>query len=95
MRKCSFDKLDSVFAEIAKNASLYIPVDKDNGAVFEKWSEGAVYSKALNTNRSAKDFFFPQTENMMEFKTSGIYLCNCFAAVFPDFQRLAISSRLR
>ena len=71
MRKCSFDKLDSVFAEIAKNASLYIPVDKDNGAVFEKWSEGAVYSKALNTNRSAKDFFFPQTENMMEFKTSG------------------------
>ena len=71
MLKCSIEKLDNVFAQIAKNASLYIPVDKDNGAVFEKWTEGAVYSKALNTNRSAKDFFFPQTENMMEFKTEG------------------------
>lgn len=28
-------------------------------------------SKALNTVRSAKDFFFPQTENLMDFKLRG------------------------
>lgn len=28
-------------------------------------------SAALNTVRSAKDFFFPQTENLMDFKLSG------------------------
>ena len=71
MRKCSLDNLQKVFALIAENASLYLPVDKVGGAVFEKWQEGTSYINALNTVRSAKDFFFPQTENMMEFKTKG------------------------
>ena len=71
MRKCSLDNLQNIFALIAKNASLYIPVDKENGAAYEKWQEGIAMSDALNTVRSAKDFFFPQTENMMEFKTKG------------------------
>jgi len=72
MRKCSLDKLQLVFAEIAKNAALYLPVDdKDGSAVYKKWEEGTVWSRALNTVRSPKDFFFPQTENLMEFKTSG------------------------
>lgn len=72
MRKCSLDKVNVLFAEIAKNASLYLPVDQNDGsAVYKKWAEGTVWSNALNTVRSPKDFFFPQTENMMEFKTSG------------------------
>ena len=71
MRKCSIQNLDAVFAKIAKSAKLYIPQDSDNGADYKEWNEGAVLSNALNTNRSPKDFFFPQTENLMEFKTSG------------------------
>lgn len=72
MRKCSLKAMDSVFAEIAKSAALYLPVDGSDGkAVYTEWSEGAVWSDALNTVRSPKDFFFPQTENLMEFKTSG------------------------
>ena len=71
MRKCLIESLDNIFAQISKKSSLYLPVDKDNGAVFEKWVEGTHLSDALNTVRSAKDFFFPQTENLMEFKTSG------------------------
>ena len=72
MRKCSLDKIDLVFAEIAKNAMLYLPVDGDDGrAVYAKWEDGKKWSDALNTVRSPKDFFFPQTENLMEFKTSG------------------------
>ena len=71
MRKISLDKLDSMFAMIAENKSLYLPVDTKAGAKFEKWEEGKKLSDALNTVRSAKDFFFPQTENLMDFKVDG------------------------
>ena len=72
MRKCSLEKLNLIFAEIAKNAELYLPQDlSDGSAAYKKWEEGAEYSNALNTVRSPKDFFFPQTENLMKFKTEG------------------------
>lgn len=71
MRKLTLDKLDSFFAAIASARTLYLPIDTPSGAKYEKWSEGAKLSNALNTVRSAKDFFFPQTENLMEFKTEG------------------------
>ena len=72
MRKCSLDNLNLLFAEMAKNAALYLPVDQTDGsAKFSRWEEGAVWSNNLNTVRSPKDFFFPQTENLMEFKTEG------------------------
>lgn len=71
MRKISIDKLDLLFARIAENAKLYLPVDTNAGAKYEEWAEGKQLSGALNTVRSAKDFFFPQTENLMDFKVEG------------------------
>ena len=72
MLKCSLNSINSVFAEIAKAATLYLPVDgKDGNAVYTKWEEGKEWSNALNTVRSPKDFFIPQTENMMAFRTAG------------------------
>ena len=72
MLKCSLNSINSVFAEIAKAATLYLPVDgKDGNAVYTKWEEGKEWSNALNTARSPKDFFFPQTENLMAFRTAG------------------------
>ena len=71
MLKCSLDSLNLVFAKIAQQMDLYLPVDKDSNAVFSKWEEGKIWSSALNTVRSPKDFFFPQMENLMEFKTEG------------------------
>ena len=72
MRKCSIESIHFVFAEIAKAARLYLPVDgTDGSASYKEWSEGTVWSQALNTVRSPKDFFFPQTEDLMEFKTEG------------------------
>ncbi len=72
MRKCSIDKLDAIFAEISKEAKLYLPVDTDDGtAKFSEYADGVKLSNALNTVRSPKDFFFPQTENLMEFKMEG------------------------
>lgn len=72
MLKCSLDKINLLFAEIAKNATLYLPVDQNDGsAAYKEWAEGTVWSNALNTVRSPKDFFFPQTEDLMQFKTEG------------------------
>ena len=71
MRKCELTSLDKVFEKISSLSSLYLPVHQKNGAEFKKWEKGVKMSDALNTNRSAKDFFFPQAENLMEFKTEG------------------------
>ncbi len=72
MRKCSLANINTVFEEIAKTEQLFLPVDRNDGrAEYKKWEKGTVWSEQLNTVRSPKDFFFPQTENLMEFKTSG------------------------
>lgn len=72
MLKCSLDKIQLLFAEIAKNANLYLPIDAPDGsASYAEWREGAEWSNALNTTKSPKDFFFPQTEDLMRFKTEG------------------------
>ncbi len=71
MRKISLDKLNQLFAEIASKNSLYIPVDTAAGAKYEKYDGTQTMSEALNTTRSAKDFFFPQTENLVDFKIEG------------------------
>ena len=72
MFKISLEKIQLLFAEIAKNAKLYLPIDNNDGsATYGEWSEGVELSNALNTTKSPKDFFFPQTEDLMRFKTEG------------------------
>ncbi|MDE5945804.1 MAG: 4Fe-4S dicluster domain-containing protein [Oscillospiraceae bacterium] len=71
MQKLSMEKLDELFRKMSEKQAVYLPVDKENGAKFEKWSEGTKMSQALNTIRSAKDFIFPQTENLVDFKVNG------------------------
>ncbi len=71
MRKISLDKLDFLFAAVAQSRSLYIPTDSTEGAKFAKWTDGTTLSDALNTVRGIKDFFFPQSEDLMKFKMEG------------------------
>ncbi len=71
MFKCSLDKLNDVFFTISNNYSLYLPVDNKDYAEYKKWEEGVKLSERLNTNKSPKDFFFPQTEDLVNFKTQG------------------------
>lgn len=71
MRKVSLQNLSAVFDKIASNMSLYIPVDTKGGASFKKYEQGDRMSNELKTVRSAKDFFFPQLENIAEFKVEG------------------------
>lgn len=72
MLKCSLSQMQAIFAKINEAAALYLPVDGSDGkAVYTRWEEGKEWSDAFNTVRSPKDFFFPQTENLMEFKMEG------------------------
>ena len=72
MLKISLDKLDKLFEAISASQTLYIPVDREDGAAeYKKYESGMKLSSALNTLRSAKDFFFPQTENLVDFKVEG------------------------
>ena len=72
MFKCSLDQIQNLFAKIAEGAKLYLPIDNVDGtASFGEWQEGTAWSNALNTTKSPKDFFFPQTEDLMRFKTEG------------------------
>lgn len=65
-------KLDEFFAQIKEKRDLYLPVDNSAGkAEYKMWKEGDKLSNALNTVRSAKDFFFPQTETLVDFKLRG------------------------
>ena len=72
MKKVTFNNMDALFAAMAKTATLYIPADtKEGRAEYTEWKEGVKLSDALNTARSPKDFFFPQSEDLMRFKTEG------------------------
>ncbi|GAA6397404.1 4Fe-4S dicluster domain-containing protein [Solibaculum mannosilyticum] len=72
MLSLAIAKLNDFFAALAAKETLYLPVDNDAGqAQYKKWAEGDTLSEALNTVRSAKDFFFPQTENLVDFKVEG------------------------
>ena len=72
MLKISLSDIQSLFAAIAGSAKLYLPIDTaDGSATYSEWTEGVAWSNALNTTKSPKDFFFPQTEDLMRFKTEG------------------------
>ena len=72
MRKIALSNLDTLFQKINENAALYIPAtDNAGGAVYTKYESGVEYIDTLNTVKSPKDFFFPQVENLMEFKVKG------------------------
>ena len=72
MLKISLSRLEELFAAIAEKQTLYSPSDRADGAAeFTKWEPGKALTQKLNTLRSAKDFFFPQTENIVDFKMEG------------------------
>ncbi len=71
MKKISISKLPALLSALAGKEALYLPVDGKAGADYKRFEEGDTLSMALNTNRSAKDFFFPQVEDMAAFKVEG------------------------
>lgn len=72
MLKIAKSRLNELFDAISAKQALYIPADREEGvAEYKKYENGMELTKELNTVRSAKDFFFPQTENLADFKIEG------------------------
>lgn len=71
MRKIAMDKLPLLLAAMDGPRQLWLPVERDGRVDFELWQEGANVSLAGKTGKSCKDFFFPQTEDIVTFKTKG------------------------
>jgi len=71
MKKISLSQISALLSAIHCRMPLYLPVDGEAGAEYKRYQEGDTLSLACNTNRSAKDFFFPQVENMAAFKVEG------------------------
>ena len=71
MKKLPVSQLQALFAAIAADRKLYIPAGEAKTAAFTLWREGLELTAALNTNRSGKDLFFPQVENLVDFKVTG------------------------
>jgi len=72
MKYVALSNLSRLFAQLAAAGTLYIPADDAAGqARFTPWQEGMTLTEQLNTVRSAKDLFFPQVENLVDFKVSG------------------------
>ena len=72
MLRISADKIYQLLEAASAAQTVYIPADREDGeAEFRKYETGMQLTNRLNTLRSAKDFFFPQTENLVEFKMDG------------------------
>ena len=72
MYKIARERLPELYAAISAVKSLYLPVEDAGQCLFEKWTpESRVCLDCLNTVKSAKELFFPQSENLISFRVSG------------------------
>lgn len=73
MYKILMDKLPALYAALQQEGRLYLPCKNKAGkADFAPYTEQAqVLLDAPFTERSAKDLFFPQVENLLTFTTEG------------------------
>ncbi len=72
MLKIAKERLNDLYAKIAESQGLFIPIKKGGEVNYHVWGEGKEVSlETLKTVKSPKNAFFPQTENMMKFKTEG------------------------
>ena len=72
MLKIAKENLNALYAKINETMGLFIPIKKAGEVNYHVWGEGKEVSiETLKTVKSPKNMFFPQTENMMKFKTDG------------------------
>ena len=65
MKKIAIAKLNDLYAAIAQNQSLLLPIKRAGQTNFGIWTEDTeVDLQTLKTVKSAKDAFFPQSENL-------------------------------
>lgn len=72
MFKLHRTRLPEFYTALSQLRALYAPVETNGQVLFRKWREGSeVCLDRLQTAQSPKGLFFPQSENLVAFKTSG------------------------
>ena len=72
MKKIAISDLPAVYGVIAEHADLFLPIKRTGQTDFFKWTEGEkVDLNKLKTTKSAKNVFFPQTQDLVKFQVSG------------------------
>ena len=69
MFKISLNDINKLFAAFSKENAVYAPVKEGDLSNYKVWDESKeVCLTDLNTVKSPKDIFFPQSENLVAFK---------------------------
>ena len=72
IKQLPLSRLEDWFALISREQALYLPLEEGDHAAYGLWSPDArLRLDDLNTNKSPKDLFFPQSENLVAFKAQG------------------------
>ncbi|MGN1042311.1 MAG: 4Fe-4S dicluster domain-containing protein [Christensenellales bacterium] len=72
MLRINISDLNGLYNKISEKYPLYLPIKKAGEVNFGLYEEGAeVCLSVLKTNKSPKDAFFPQSEDLMKFKIDG------------------------
>ena len=72
MLKLPVSRMEELFSLISGERAFYLPIEANGLLQFARWEPGAaVRFDRLNTAKSPKDFFFPQTESLASFKMKG------------------------
>ncbi len=72
MQKLPMSRIGELFSAIDEKKELYLPVAKTGRVNFDRWrADAKVKLNALNTTKSPKDLFFPQSEDLVSFKMEG------------------------
>ena len=72
MKKLSMANLSGWLQSIAEKQRVFLPIEAAGQVNYGVWTpEATVRLDALRTVKSAKDAFFPQVENMMNFRADG------------------------
>lgn len=68
MKAIDKQKLTDLLKEWSKSYGIYAPVKVDDNSSFKKWEDGKEVVLNELTNVSAKGIFFPQTEELYDYK---------------------------
>ena len=72
MLKLNMSKIEALYKALAAQQSLYLPIEKNDKVDYWRWAEGEdVRLTVQNTDKSPKNLFFPQLENMVAFNVEG------------------------
>ncbi len=71
MKKIALSKINDLLTAIANSTAVFAPQCKKGSVNYDLWQNGSEVVLDKTTVKSAKDVFFPQVENMIEFQAEG------------------------